>query len=169
MERKCFCRLLAFTLVFFVMSEVILHMKVSPFLLVGKSAKRVKPFDNTQTTALSSSSMAKIKYSTAEPLQLKDDARVTKDPKHQRKVLVHTREQQDVAAPSTFRQINNGSFVYSAYFDDRLNMSAVVRLFGVSDLATMDDPPTCTVRFSDNSYHVIQSQVERLEGRKWLR
>ena len=51
MERKCFCRLLAFTLVFLVVSQVILHLKISPFSLVEKSAERVKAFDNIPAKA----------------------------------------------------------------------------------------------------------------------
>ena len=169
MWRKYFFRLLILTMAFIVVSEIFQHFNVSASPIIEKSAQRGSLFnDSSHQVEYDLSISNKYQFNKTEPEQLLEDTTVIKDPTRQRKVPVRSTEQQDVATPRTFRQINNGSFVYSAYYDDRSNISSVVRIFGVADNASRDDPPTCTLRFNDNSYQVTKSWIIRLEPRKYL-
>ena len=169
MRRKYFRRLLVFTLILIVLSEIIQHFDLSSFSLVEKMLRRGKLFDNASHKAqYGSPTIKNAQDNEAAPLELPEDTRVIRKLENERKVPAISSVQQDAASPNTFRKINNGSFVYSAYFDDRSDISAVVRIFGVSDDVTKVNPPMCTLRLNDNSYQVIQSRVTRLEPRKNL-
>ena len=65
---------------------------------------------------------------------------------------------------ASFRSVDSGMFVYSAYFDNRDKDNVVVRVVAVADYKTQQEPPYCILWFDEKECQVVRSIVKRICG-----